>query len=177
MENNIIEVLDFDANMTQFTWGWMATTWLYPAEILPLQLRAKGTGIAAAADFLGNFIVVEITPPALANIGYKTYIIFAVFNLVAAVLTFVFYPETSGLPLEAVDRLFIKDGMKDEMEPLDGGWFRRFQWSVIWKAKIAVKRAAEARKKGNQACLGDVEVSNASEVESKEATEHKEVST
>jgi hypothetical protein len=37
--------------------GWMATSWVYPAEILPLSIRAKGMGLAAAADFLGNFIV------------------------------------------------------------------------------------------------------------------------
>jgi hypothetical protein len=40
-----------------FTWGWMATSWVYPAEILPLKLRAKGSALAAAADFLGNFVV------------------------------------------------------------------------------------------------------------------------
>lgn len=35
----------------------MATSWVYPAEILPLKIRAKGMGLAAAADFLGNFVV------------------------------------------------------------------------------------------------------------------------
>ena len=37
--------------------GWMATVWIYPAEILPLKIRAKGAALAAAADFLGNFLV------------------------------------------------------------------------------------------------------------------------
>lgn len=40
-----------------FTWGWMTTSWVYPSEILPLKLRAKGNGIAAAANYLGNFLV------------------------------------------------------------------------------------------------------------------------
>ncbi|EED77707.1 predicted protein [Postia placenta Mad-698-R] len=57
---------------TCFTWGWMATVWVYPPEILPLKIRAKGSALAAAADFLGNFLVVEITPPALQNIGWRT---------------------------------------------------------------------------------------------------------
>lgn len=35
----------------------MATVWVYPAEILPLKIRSKGAALAAAADFLGNFIV------------------------------------------------------------------------------------------------------------------------
>jgi hypothetical protein len=37
--------------------GWMATVWVYPAEILPLRIRSKGAALAAAADFLGNFLV------------------------------------------------------------------------------------------------------------------------
>lgn len=37
--------------------GWMATVWIYPAEILPLKIRSKGAALAAAADFLGNFLV------------------------------------------------------------------------------------------------------------------------
>jgi hypothetical protein len=49
--------------------GWMASVWRYPPEILPLKTRAKGVSLAAAAAFLGNFLVVEITPPALKNIG------------------------------------------------------------------------------------------------------------
>jgi len=51
-----------------FTWGWMGCVWVYPPEILPLKIRAKGAALAAAADFLGNFLVVEITPPALKNV-------------------------------------------------------------------------------------------------------------
>lgn len=35
----------------------MATVWVYPAEILPLKIRAKGAALAAAADFVGNFLV------------------------------------------------------------------------------------------------------------------------
>lgn len=37
--------------------GWMATVWVFPAEILPLKIRAKGAALAAAADFVGNFLV------------------------------------------------------------------------------------------------------------------------
>ncbi len=67
-----------------FTWGWMATVWIYPAEILPLKIRAKGASLAAAADFLGNFLVVEVTPPGIANSGWKFYIIWAVLNVVVS---------------------------------------------------------------------------------------------
>jgi hypothetical protein len=86
--------------------GWMATVWIYPPEILPLKTRAKGASLAASAHFLGNFFVVEITPTVLKNIGYKTYIIFAIFNVVNANVVWCFYTETAGQTLESVDRLF-----------------------------------------------------------------------
>lgn len=53
-----------------------------------------------------NFLVVQITPPAIANIGYKTYIIFAILNAAWVPVIYFTYPETKGLELEDVDRLF-----------------------------------------------------------------------
>jgi hypothetical protein len=51
-------------------------------------------------------MIVQITPIAIQNIGWKTYIIFAVLNALWVPIIFVFFPETKGLELEAVDRLF-----------------------------------------------------------------------
>lgn len=53
-------------------------------------------------------MVVQITPPAIENIGWKTYVIFAIFNACWAPVIYFFYPETKGLQLEDVDRLFSK---------------------------------------------------------------------
>jgi hypothetical protein len=67
---------------------------------------------------------VYITPPAIQNIGYKTYIIFAVLNATWVPIIvcasnpdtrktndcsqYIFYPETKGMALEDVDHLFAK---------------------------------------------------------------------
>jgi hypothetical protein len=53
-----------------------------------------------------NFLVVMISPVAMANIGWRTYIIFAVLNFVFIFVLFFFYPETKGLELEQVDKIF-----------------------------------------------------------------------
>ena len=63
-----------------FTIGFQATVWVYPSEILPLRLRQRGSSVSTACNWIFNFLVVEITPVAIANIGYKTYIIFALLN-------------------------------------------------------------------------------------------------
>jgi MFS family permease len=123
-----------------FTWGWMATVWIYPPEILPLKTRAKGASLAAAADFLGNFLVVEITPPALKNIGYKTYIIFAVLNVANALIVWAFYPETAGQTLESVDNLFVGEWVEED-EGLGGKvpLGRKAQWSMVRRARAMRK--------------------------------------
>ena len=54
-------------------------------------------------------MIVQITPIALTNIGYKTYIIFAVLNSCWVPIIYFFFPETKGLELEDVDRFFAKD--------------------------------------------------------------------
>ena len=129
----------------------MATVWIYPAEILPLKIRAKGAALAAAADFLGNFLVVEITPPALANIGYRTYIIFAVLNLANAAIVWLFYPETAGQTLEAVDRVFAKE---EDVFADDGrdAWYRKLQWEMV--ARAARARELRRRTEGQRGSWG-----------------------
>ena len=119
----------------------MATVWCYPPEILPLKIRAKGAALAAAADFLGNFIVVEITPPALQNIGYKTYIIFAVLNIINAIVVWAFYPETAGSTLESVDFLFTNTDETETQRP----FYHQLQWSVVYQAEEIRQRLSLKR--------------------------------
>ena len=141
-----------------FTWGWMATVWIYPAEILPLRLRAKGAALAAAADFLGNFLVVEVTPPGLKSLGWKFYIVWAVLNVVNAVVVWLFYPETGGLELEAVDGLFVEtlDGATardgDREGKRDRKWYQKMQWDVVSRSITAVKeqKALDRARKGSE---------------------------
>lgn len=51
-------------------------------------------------------MVVMVTPVAFANIGYKTYIIFAVINAFMAPCVYFFYPETAYRSLEEMDEIF-----------------------------------------------------------------------
>jgi hypothetical protein len=87
------------------------------SEILPLRLRQRGSSISTASNWIINYMIVQITPPAIKNIGWRTYIIFAVLNAVFVPIIYVFFPETKGLELEAVDRLFSGDDEPtEEME-------------------------------------------------------------
>jgi hypothetical protein len=59
-------------------------------------------------------MIVQITPIAIQNIGWRTYIIFAVLNATWVPIIFIFFPETKGMQREDVDRLFAGDALLAE---------------------------------------------------------------
>lgn len=89
-----------------FAIGWLGMTWLYPAEITPLSIRAPANAISTTANWAFNFMVVMVTPVAFANIQYRTYIIFAVINAAMVPSVYFFFPETAGRSLEEMDEIF-----------------------------------------------------------------------
>ncbi|KAI0392616.1 general substrate transporter [Xylariaceae sp. FL0594] len=91
---------------TFFAVGWLGMTWLYPAEIVPLKIRAPANALSTSANWIFNFLVVMITPIAFNNIGYQTYIIFAVINAFMVPSVYFFYPETAYRSLEEMDAIF-----------------------------------------------------------------------
>ncbi|EHK96214.1 putative Sugar transporter STL1 [Glarea lozoyensis 74030] len=93
---------------TFFAVGWLGMTWLYPAEIVPLKIRAPSNGLSTSANWAFNFMVVMITPVSFTSIGYKTYIIFAVINAFIFPVVYFFYPETAYRSLEEIDNIFRK---------------------------------------------------------------------
>ena len=93
---------------TFFAIGWLGMTWLYPAEIVPLRIRAPANAVSTSGNWIWNFMVVMITPVAFSSIGYKTYIIFAVINAAIFPTVYFFYPETANRSLEEMDVIFRK---------------------------------------------------------------------
>ena len=84
--------------------------WVYAAEVWSLETRATGMALAAVSNWLFNFAIGLFIPPAFANISWKTFIIFGVLCLGAAVQAFLTYPETAGKSLEEIEILFSRGG-------------------------------------------------------------------
>ncbi|KAI0881079.1 general substrate transporter [Annulohypoxylon maeteangense] len=93
---------------TFFAIGWLGMTWLYPAEITTLRTRAPANALSTSSNWIFNFLVVMITPIAFNNIGYQTYIIFAVTNAFIVPTVYFFFPETAYRSLEEMDAIFHK---------------------------------------------------------------------
>ena len=62
--------------------------------------------LSTSGYFLSQIIFLEASPTAFSNIGWKYYLVF-LFGIVAFTIpTFFYYPETKGIPLEEIGRLF-----------------------------------------------------------------------
>jgi sugar porter (SP) family MFS transporter len=103
---NIVSTVFIFLYCTFFAIGWQGMAWLYQVEIVPLRIRGPANAMSTAANWLVNYAVVQIAPVAFHTIGYRTYIIFAVFNFFIVPVIYFFYPETGFRSLEEVDVIF-----------------------------------------------------------------------
>jgi MFS family permease len=81
-------------------------SWVYPAEIFPVDIRARGNSISTFVNWTLNLIFAQISPNALSAIGFKYFYVFFIFGIIAVVCYIFFYPETKGRTLEQMDELF-----------------------------------------------------------------------
>ncbi|KAJ1027415.1 hypothetical protein NDA18_003421 [Ustilago nuda] len=123
----VVSVVFYFLFNTSFAWGWLGMTWLYPAEITPLAIRAQANGISTSANWIFNFLVVMVTPIMFESIGFRTYVVFAVLNFAILLTTFFIFPETAGRSLEEMSAIFAHSS---KINPYD----------VVRKEKITPRR-------------------------------------
>lgn len=92
-----------------YTPSWNGTPWVYNAEMFPQNVRTLGQAFAAASNWLFNFLIARFTPQMFSAMGYGVYFFFASLMVLSVVFVFFLLPETKGVPLESMDRLFSKD--------------------------------------------------------------------
>jgi hypothetical protein len=92
-----------------YTPSWNGTPWVYNSEMFPQNVRTLGQAFAAASNWLFNFLVARFTAQMFTAMGYGVYFFFASLMMCSIVFVFFLLPETKGVPLEAMDRLFSKD--------------------------------------------------------------------
>ncbi len=66
--------------------SWGPIPWLYPPEILPLSIRAKGASLSTASNWAFNWLVGEMTPILQEAIKWRLYLMHAFFCAVSFVL-------------------------------------------------------------------------------------------
>jgi sugar porter (SP) family MFS transporter len=79
----VIFVMTYNA---AFGFSWGPIPWLYPPEILPLSIRAKGASLSTASNWAFNWLVGELTPILQEAIKWRLYLMHAFFCAVSFIL-------------------------------------------------------------------------------------------
>ncbi|KAI9710647.1 MAG: hypothetical protein M1828_002134 [Chrysothrix sp. TS-e1954] len=85
---------------------WLATCWVYPTEIFPLGMRARGAALSTVVFSLTGGVIVEIVPYLISAVGFWVFFIFAGLNFVMCVPIWLVFPETQFSTLEELEGLF-----------------------------------------------------------------------
>ncbi|KAJ6493163.1 general substrate transporter [Mycena sanguinolenta] len=80
--------------------------WVLPSEVFPLSMRARGVALATASNWINNFFIGLITPVMMELSPAGTFLIFATACFLAYLWATYSVPETSGIALEDMDRVF-----------------------------------------------------------------------
>ncbi|OQV02845.1 hypothetical protein CLAIMM_07970 [Cladophialophora immunda] len=83
-----------------------STTWLYGSEVLPVALRSKVMGLAAASHFIVNVGITEAGPSAFANIKENYYYVFVGCSFFFLIVAYFYFPETKMKTLEEIAAAF-----------------------------------------------------------------------
>lgn len=89
-----------------YTPSWNGTPWVVNSEMFDQNTRSLGQASAAASNWFWNFIISRFTPQMFEAMGYGVYMFFASLMLLSCAFVFFLIPETKGIPLEAMDKLF-----------------------------------------------------------------------
>ncbi|GJM95567.1 hypothetical protein PR202_ga12323 [Eleusine coracana subsp. coracana] len=95
------------AFMATFSLGFGPVIWMYGSEILPLRLRAQGTGVGTAVNRVMSAVVGMTFISVYEAVGMAgSFYIFAAFSGLAWVFVYACLPETKGKSLEEMEALF-----------------------------------------------------------------------
>ena len=73
------------------------------SEIFPSRIREAAVAIGTATQWLFNFVFSQVTPHAVANLGWRTFLMFCIFNYALVVFAWFFIKETKGKSLEEME--------------------------------------------------------------------------
>ncbi|XP_062013847.1 sugar carrier protein C-like [Rosa rugosa] len=121
----IVVVVFICTYVAGFAWSWGPLGWLVPSEIFPLEIRSAAQSVNVSVNMIFTFIVAQVFLTMLCHMKFGLFIFFAFFVCVMSVFVYFFLPETKGIPIEEMSRVwkqhwYWKRFVTDEDYPNDG---------------------------------------------------------
>ncbi|RDA88286.1 hypothetical protein CP532_0336 [Ophiocordyceps camponoti-leonardi (nom. inval.)] len=102
-----------------FQFGWGPACWILVSEMPTARLRAMNVALAAAVQWLFNFVMARTVltmQNTMGRAGYGMFFMFGSFDILMGIFVWFCVPETKGLSLEKMDELF---GVTEQVKRLD----------------------------------------------------------
>jgi SP family sugar:H+ symporter-like MFS transporter len=101
-----IALIAANAFVVFFGASWGPVVWVLLGEMFPNRIRAAALGVAAAAQWIANFLITVTFPPLLDAFGASIpYLMYAVFAALSFVFVLTKIPETKGVELEDMENV------------------------------------------------------------------------
>ncbi|HYZ53884.1 MAG TPA: sugar porter family MFS transporter [Streptosporangiaceae bacterium] len=103
----VVIMIGLDFFIASFAIGVGGTGWTLQGEVFPTAVRGQAAAFAAMIDWLANFALIEVFPVWQNAISLGGVMVcFAALAFLAIVFVYRFLPETKGLPVEEIVRVF-----------------------------------------------------------------------
>jgi len=103
----VVIMIGLDFFIASFAVGVGGTGWTLQGEVFPTAVRGQAAAFCAMIDWLANFLLIEVFPVWQNAISLGGVMVcFAALCALAIVFVWKFLPETKGLPVEEIVRIF-----------------------------------------------------------------------
>jgi MFS transporter, SP family, arabinose:H+ symporter len=87
-----------------FAFSQGAVIWVYLSEVFPNRVRAKGQSLGSFTHWIMNAAISGVFPLMAATSGAYPFVFFSLMMVVQFFVVLLFYPETKGVSLEAMEK-------------------------------------------------------------------------
>ena len=114
----VIIMIGLDFFIASFAVGVGGTGWTLQGEVFPTAVRGQAAAFCAMIDWLANFLLIEVFPVWQNAISLGGVLVcFAALCALAIAFIWKFLPETKGLPVEEIVRLFERQAPEEPSMP------------------------------------------------------------
>ncbi|KAL0923758.1 hypothetical protein M5K25_007830 [Dendrobium thyrsiflorum] len=106
-ENAYVVVALVCVFVAAFGWSWGPMAWLVTSEIFPMEIRSAGQSIQVSVNFLMAFAVAQSLLAVLCGLKAGLFLLFAGGVMVMTFFAYWFVPETKGVPMEQMGRVWM----------------------------------------------------------------------
>ncbi|KAI1345271.1 general substrate transporter [Xylariaceae sp. FL0016] len=89
-----------------WSFGWSVAPYVVAAEIFPARIRSFCMSICFFINWIVDFGITKATPSMMSNMGWGTFLLYAVLTYIGFVFVYFCMPEFKGRSIESTDDLF-----------------------------------------------------------------------